>query len=113
MSITLQCSRCGGARSRDDQRYCAPCHAAYMRGWRKENPLTGESKRRSSVRSTAKMAKRRGTLQPEPCICCGAVDTEMHHPDYQQPLLVEWLCRSCHLDLHYPKRREKLSSGAL
>ncbi|MET4187657.1 hypothetical protein ABIB86_000394 [Bradyrhizobium sp. JR1.7] len=28
----------------------------------------------------------------------------MHHPDYSQPRLVVWLCRSCHLDLHYPQR---------
>jgi hypothetical protein len=24
----------------------------------------------------------------------------MHHPDYDKPLEVVWVCRSCHLDIH-------------
>lgn len=37
---------------------------------------------------------------PEPCVACGNAEAQMHHPDYSQPLFVEWLCRPCHLDHH-------------
>jgi hypothetical protein len=24
----------------------------------------------------------------------------MHHPDYSRPLLIIWMCRDCHRELH-------------
>lgn len=32
----LRCSTCGKPHKRKQQRYCAGCHARYMRGWRKK-----------------------------------------------------------------------------
>lgn len=46
------------------------------------------------------MAQSRGKLRPEPCRRCGAEPAEKHHPDYEKPLEVEWLCRSCHRRMH-------------
>jgi hypothetical protein len=37
-----------------------------------------------------------------PCAECGAEHTEGHHPDYNRPLYVVWLCRDCHRALHVP-----------
>jgi hypothetical protein len=39
---------------------------------------------------------------------CGSTDVEMHHPDYDKPLEVIWMCRSCHL-VHQQKHFAALS----
>ncbi|KKM47408.1 hypothetical protein LCGC14_1558560 [marine sediment metagenome] len=44
--------------------------------------------------------KREGLIDQQPCLMCGKQYTEAHHPDYDQPLLIVWLCHSCHIDLH-------------
>ncbi|OFX03899.1 MAG: hypothetical protein A3E78_07400 [Alphaproteobacteria bacterium RIFCSPHIGHO2_12_FULL_63_12] len=98
------CSACGAERERLVEHYCRACHAAYMREWRKVNTLTPEQRRKDNARSTAQWGKRIGLLKPEPCASCSAPKAEMHHPDYDLPLDVVWLCRSCHLELH---RRER------
>lgn len=94
------CSKCGEAHDREGQRYCLACHDTYMREWRKTHPLVGESKRKDRVRSYANQYKKRGLIEQTPCIVCGDPNSEMHHPDYNRPLYVQWLCRPCHLDLH-------------
>ncbi len=82
-----------------------------MRQWRKTHPLTEQQKVKDSARSQANVYKRRGKIPRMPCGKCGAPKAEMHHPDYNEPLQVEWLCRPCHLTLHYPQRAlaERLS----
>jgi hypothetical protein len=70
-----------------------------MRAWRQTHRLAGLARKKDSVRSIANVAKRRGHIVSEPCRICGAA-AEMHHPDYSQPLLVQWLCRPHHLQLH-------------
>lgn len=42
---------------------------------------------------------------PEPCVICGEEGEHRHHPDYNKPLEIVWLCESCHHKLH--KRNEK------
>ena len=39
----------------------------------------------------------------ELCQICGKKETEPHHFDYDKPLEVVWLCRSCHKYLHLGK----------
>lgn len=50
---------------------------------------------------------RAGQVRPRPDICekCGRTPgrdrfrrplVQMHHPDYERPELIEWLCPSCH-----------------
>jgi len=52
-------------------------------------------------------AVREGLLErPEACTVCGKTPKrglDGHHADYDQPLSVEWLCRTCHKRAHYPK----------
>lgn len=46
----------------------------------------------------------RGDMKPSACFGCGARKTEAHHPDYSKPLMVIWLCKSCHLRVHEGER---------
>jgi len=96
--VERNCSRCGVPHSRS-HRYCLACHAAYMRGWRPDHPMTDEQRLKDNCRSYAGVYLRRGKIERKPCEGCGE-RAEMHHPDYTQPLLVQWLCRACHLKLH-------------
>ena len=52
------------------------------------------------------LAKRSGLLEKKPCEICGT-DKKIHghHEDYNKPLDVNWLCRSCH-DLWHNIKRE-------
>ncbi|MFN4160119.1 MAG: hypothetical protein ACK4GO_17225 [Gemmobacter sp.] len=45
-------------------------------------------------------AVRLGVLERQPCAVCGADRAEAHHPDYQRPGLVTWLCRRHHAAAH-------------
>lgn len=80
---------------------CKACHAAYQREWRKNHPLSPEARRKDNCRSYAGVYLRRGKIKREPCKSCGSTESQMHHPDYAKPLLVEWMCRPCHLREHY------------
>lgn len=91
------------------QRYCKACHAAYMREWRKDHPLTGQARLRHNARKYAHTYKSRGHITPKPCEVCGTKQgLEMHHDDYRKPLLVRWFCREHHLAHHdgWDKRHE-------
>lgn len=41
-----------------------------------------------------------GRLVQQPCEKCADPDSEAHHDDYDKPLEVRWLCRSCHRTHH-------------
>lgn len=56
---------------------------------------------KQKARSRVRKAVIQGVLNREPCEVCGSEsETEAHHADYQQPLLVTWLCRPCHENKH-------------
>lgn len=62
--------------------------------WRKRNP-------KSYIAHLAVgAALRHGVIERQPCEQCGASKSEAHHPDYQQPYDVTWLCRKCHKAVH-------------
>ena len=75
-------------------------HAAYMRQWRKNHPLNAEQRRRRSARTYANVYLKRGILEKEPCAFCGSENSQMHHPDYSQPLKVIWVCETHHRQFH-------------
>ena len=50
-------------------------------------------------------ALRRGLVEREPCIVCGALEVDGHHPDYHKPMDVTWLCRLHHMAEHRQARR--------
>ena len=41
-----------------------------------------------------------GRLVRQPCEICGDPRSHAHHPDYDQPLNVQWLCNRHHTQLH-------------
>lgn len=45
-------------------------------------------------------AIRRGTLVRCPCEVCASDRVEGHHDDYSSPLVVRWLCKKHHLEVH-------------
>lgn len=71
-----------------------------MREFRKLNPLTTEQQKKDNCRSYAGVYLRRGLIKKLPCQNCGSEKSQMHHPDYDKPLEIVWLCRPCHLTLH-------------
>ena len=52
-----------------------------------------------AARARLRQAVRSGRIERQPCEVCSAARAEAHHPDYQQPLAVRWLCRRCHADV--------------
>ena len=68
-------------------------HSESVRKWRSLN----ERKRACHV--ILNNAVRDGRLIPLPCFICG-IKAEAHHPDYDQPLSVVWLCPSHHKQAH-------------
>ena len=72
-----------------------------MRGWRpKYSALSSEERKKDIARSYAGVYKRRGKLIPIACEACGTAETQMHHADYNYPLVVTWLCVPCHAIEH-------------
>ena len=74
-------------------------HAAYMREWRKTHPMTDTQRKRDAARSYAREYLKRGKLTKQGCEVCGG-PAQMHHPDYDRPLDVIWLCEKHHRDVH-------------
>jgi hypothetical protein len=55
---------------------------------------------KNRTRTKTKTAIGIGVLVPAPCEKCGAVNAQVHHEDYENPLDVRWLCRKHHLEYH-------------
>jgi hypothetical protein len=62
---------------------------------------------KSSARAKLGRAVRLGRIiKPASCEKCkGTNNIEAHHPDYEKPLDVSWLCRDCHRALHWAEWR--------
>ena len=49
----------------------------------------------------ARIQVERKVVRPQYCVVCGHEGRiEAHHTDYDQPLLVTWLCVACHKQAH-------------
>lgn len=83
----------------------------YMARARKENP--GKFHQRENnrppaptekvlTRSILNVSVKSGKLEkPEKCPKCGSEGRiEGHHPDYEKPLEVGWVCPLCHAEIH-------------
>lgn len=84
--------------SRAHYRRTASTRRERLRCYKKRNP------ERVLAHKIVYRALRDGTLLSGPCVLCGALQSEAHHPDYSKPLEVVWLCRSCHRKLHAKDR---------
>ncbi len=71
--------------------------------WKINNP---EKRKASNAVYNALRDKR---LFKKPCKECGNKEkVEGHHEDYNLPLIVVWLCRSCHILLHIEIKKKLL-----
>jgi len=106
---------------------CKACTAAYLRQWRRQNleharakarrqnrkrrdyllayRRTPDRQHKQAVRNVSYWAVKAGLLpKKDRCERCGAggkgVRLNRHHPDYSDPLRIEWLCTRCHGEAH-------------
>lgn len=59
-----------------------------------------EAKKRERARAHARKNVAQDVAVCRDCGCEG--ELERHHPDYDRPLDIEWLCHPCHSRRHYP-----------
>jgi len=69
--------------------------------WRDKNPKAVWAQ--AALRSALK----RGLAIAKPCEVCGAEPAEAHHPDYDKPAEVIWLCRLHHKAEHRRMKAER------
>ena len=57
---------------------------------------------KKSAKNAVHLAIKNGIIRRSVfCESCGLpAKTEAHHFDYNKPLKVEWLCRTCHIKIH-------------
>ena len=99
---------------------CVECNRENVKESGKKTPeRVATNKRRSGRKNAASKKERRlvvtkgndladmvrkavgsGVLAKLPCFCCGSLSSEGHHPNYDEPLSVVWLCRKHHLEIH-------------
>lgn len=72
----------------------AQSHKASAERWSQKHP---ERRKASHIVSNA---VRDGRIKKLPCLCCGEMKVEGHHPDYSRPLDVVWLCTKHHKEVH-------------
>lgn len=60
-----------------------------------------ENKVKVNAKVLAQYYRKKGTIRQIPCVVCGKVNSEAHHPDYLKPLSVIWLCHLHHARLHH------------
>jgi hypothetical protein len=73
---------------------------AYVRSHSKSTIKYRENnKHKRKAHQAVNNAVRDGRLIPLPCFVCG-LKAEAHHPDYDRPLDVVWLCPSHHRQAH-------------
>jgi hypothetical protein len=75
----------------------------------KDTPQTRWDARHPKERwaqAALRSAIKKGLVKPGPCAVCGSTEhVDGHHPDYDRPLVVIWLCRLHHRQRHAEMRR--------
>ena len=83
--------------------------AAYRKAWNEAHPGYQAQKKaqwlqyhpeRRRVVERYKYALKTGKLVRWPCEVCGDEQSDGHHPDYSRPLVVVWLCKKHHREVH-------------
>lgn len=84
-------------------------HAEYTKKWTEKNrekiclyakAARLRSPKKAKARDLVNKALKNGSLSKKPCRVCLSSKSEAHHPDYDKPLEVIWLCRKHHRDEH-------------
>ena len=72
---------------------------ALKKKYEKEHPVKASAQRR------ARYAIKIGKIKKLPCKRCGSKNVIAHHENYRKPLVVIFLCRAHHREIHYGKRK--------
>lgn len=67
---------------------------AQTKKWRAEDA------RRMKCHNAVARALKSGKIEPLPCFVCGNENSNAHHPSYDLPLDVVWLCAVHHKECH-------------
>lgn len=126
MPILTNCDYCGceikrkpSDLKRRKRHFCSPeCWVKFKQYLlpQKERPgfnpnISKEDReKRLKARSLANWHKKNGNIKREDCEVCGDPMSEIHHPDYDNPLLICWLCHKHHMQLH-KEERQKAGEG--
>lgn len=105
------CVPCSRRRNREYVARNRERFNAYNKQWRQENrdrfrlwdrAYRQRDKERTKQRARDRVlrAVRSGRLARGLCEVCGAAETQAHHDDYSQPLVVRWRCQEHHAQLH-------------
>lgn len=81
-------------KAKDQLRKQSPEYKAYKKRWRAEN------QHKQQAHTAVARALRDGALVRKPCQHCSDPRSKAHHPDYDKPLDVVWLCDDCHRTEH-------------
>lgn len=94
-------------RVRSEQAHRIEMNRLRSTRYRKEGKFTERNKKyfnkfpnRRAAQIAVSNAVRDGRLLKLPCLECGCVEVEAHHPDYDSPLDVIWLCVKHHKEVH-------------
>jgi hypothetical protein len=118
MGIPVVCERCNQtyhvARlrpGRPHRRLCVGCRSLTGALKAHDSFVSPEGDKAARIRANGLINKRlrAGTIvKPTACEWCGKVARlDSHHPDYSQPDLIVWLCRSDHMKCHYNPEFER------
>ena len=90
-----QCKSCRNSIQRDYQKSENGKRVQYLADQKRNEKF----KKNRHARTIVYRAIKNKTLTPLPCLICGD-KSEAHHPDYDLPLDVVWLCRKHHKETH-------------
>lgn len=109
--IKCICKECGEKFDRPYHRFhdgrntfCSrPCASRYNVTHATKLPVCENKTKQVRTNGLINMRIQRGTLQKP--VCCESCKQEKkldaHHPDYNFPDQIKWVCRSCHMKKHY------------
>ncbi len=101
-----------GRKKGDYGSYCRECDNSRKRGqekerWRKRVGFYKRPKIKKHTNAKVKLqiAIQKGQIIQCKCGICNSINAEGHHPDYNKPLEVIWLCGKHHREWHrnHPK----------
>lgn len=72
------------------------CILKRMEKWRSKEP------HKRKAHTAISNALRDGRIKKKPCRICNNAKSEAHHISYDNPYDVDWLCKACHVKIHYP-----------
>lgn len=92
--VEYEKSRWPKKKEGDRRRKQTAKYKEYKRQWRAAN------KQKWQAHNAVAKAVKNGDLVRQVCEYCSSADSKAHHPDYDKPLDVVWLCNDCHRREH-------------